>query len=366
MHSTDLSRFRSIAGTLYKSSIIQRCVGLDDGVKILHDIPTAMFAYNQRAIFFGLSGLFLLVLSLLAIVLPHDSRVIHTLYVLWSAWGAGVILTLVLHPSFLKTLRAWAASESPRRLPLLFGPYFVLDFVVVFTMILVGHKEQLGIGMFAFVLVGNTVLYSAYVTGGRGFNFILTFFIFLLLVLTFLLFPTPGPLLTNEEPRWFYTTLSIGPLVGMLFVTVLSVTMISWLRANEHQITRLQLTLLGKYERILAGDVTKQSGGRRSRDEHQFGEHQFRHQVNEVLRDLCSRGYISWYKSACLWLETDHQDHGKLLVPEAHVNFDEALDNKQGIDATTGFLSTTDLILVSSMKYRTANREIVPEVQRKY
>lgn len=354
------TRLRSVATVLHNGSIIHRWLGINDGVKVLHDIPTAMFAYNQRALFFGSSGLFLILLSLLVIDLPHDIKIGRTLWALWSAWGAGVVITIALHAYFLKRLRLWAASESTKRLPLLFGPYFVVDFLVVFAMILAGQRLNLGLGMFAFVLVANTVVYSAYIAGGRGFNFTLTLFLFVLLVLTFVLFPTTGILFTNEEPRRFYLTLSLGPLLGMLLVTVLSVTMISWLRANEHQITRLQLDLLGKYERILAGNVTKQSGGRRSRPEYGFSEHQFRQQVREVLVDLCSRGRISWYRSACLWFETDHQDRGKLLIPEVHINFDEAKTNKHGISATRGFLSSSELILLSSMKYRTTYLNVVP------
>ncbi|HKY06381.1 MAG TPA: GAF domain-containing protein, partial [Blastocatellia bacterium] len=309
-----------------------------------------MFFYNQRALFFAMGGLFLIIMTIGVLSSPPNRQVEKTLALLFIFWELGVILTLALHLSFLKQLRSWAQSADSEKLPPIFGRYFLLDFVIVFGLILCGKLLGLTLDVFTFLLVANTIVYSAYVGGGRGFSLLITAVIFLLLVVTFLLFPGTG--IYIGEPRWFYTALFLAPLLGMFLITVLSVSIISWLRTTEHRITRRHLQLLGKYMEILAGVITKDSSGNKIRQQAQFTERQFRKHVREVLQDLCSHKELFWYASACLWFLETHKDRGDLLIPGPSVDFDEAVPCRDGIDTGTGFLSTTDLVLIRSMRYR--------------
>jgi signal transduction histidine kinase len=219
-------------------------------------------------------------------------------------------------------------------------------------MVVIGKWQGLNLDVFALLLVANTIVYSAYVGGGRGFSLLVPGILYLLLILTFIFFPIPGISIVSEDPRWFNTILYIGPLISMLIVSVISVTLISWLRSTEYQITQRQLALLGNYENILAGAASKLRSRKKRRRIEEFTELQFRNQVKTVLEDLCSHKMLFWYDSACMWLVKNHQDRGPLLFPGPSVNFAEVQEFRHGIDASQGFLSTKELIVINSIKYR--------------
>ncbi len=356
---------KRVATRLYQDSIIHHYSGINDRVRILQHSPLGMFFYNQRAIFFGLGGLFLLVLTLIIWLRPHTEQMLMTVLLLSVFWGVGVNLTMALHLKFIRELKVWAKSPVYKRPLPVFGRYFLLDFFVVLLMIFIGRRLSLNLDMFTYLIIANTVVYSAYLGGGRKFNFSI---IVPLLVVTFMLFP--GRSIDEHEKNLFYIVLFYGPLIGMFLVTVLSVSLISWLRATEQQITHKQLLLLGQYVDILS-EVTlepsktevvksaatkKQSGksGGKQISQHleQYDERRFREQAQKVLEHLCSLGEPFWYDSACLWFVENHQEHGKLLLIGPNVNFDQATQSSKGIDATKGFLSSDEFVMLSSLKNR--------------
>lgn len=344
-------RLRVIA-YLCQDSLIHRLLHIDDRVKELQESPAGMFFYNQRAIFFAGSGAFLVAITALTPIFGAGKGEYRTAITLWTFWWIGVGYTLVLHPIFRRRLARWAESAVTDKLPSLFGLYFLVDFCAVFLMILCGRSQGINLDPFALLLVANTIVYSAYVGGGRGFSLLVPGILYLLLILTFLFLPVPPATIMKQPPVWFNTLMYLGPLVSMLLVSVISVTLISWIRGSEYQTTQRQLELLGNYEGLLAGADSQRRLGKDLERTGEFSEVQFRHHVRSLFEDLCSHKMFFWYDSACMWLVRKHKDRGALLVPGPSFNFDEAQDLKQGIDASQGFLSTKDLVITNSMKYR--------------
>lgn len=357
-----LTRLRlRIVAHLCQDSLIHRFLHIDDHVKELQQSPAGMFFYNQRAVFFAGSGLFLIVVTGLTLILTgHKEQ--RTVLVLWIFWSIAVGYTLGLHSRFRKHLALLSSSAVTNTLPSLFGEYFLLDFSAVFFMIVCGKAQGLSLHPFALLLVANTIVYSAYVGGGRGFGLFIPGILYLLLILTFLFFPVPSATMMSQPPAWFNTLLYLGPLSSMLIVTVISVTLISWVRSSEYQNTQLQLELLGKYESILAGADRQRESSKDAEHSEKYSEVYFRSHVRAVFEDLCSHKTLFWYDSACMWLIKKHQDHdGPLLVLGTSFNFDEIRDLEQGLDGSKGFLSTKELVVINSMKYRRGKlREFQP------
>lgn len=311
-----------------------------------------MFFYNQRFLFFAGSGLFLLTISGLTVRLGGDVE-FRTIITLWFFWFIGVGYTLALHSRFRKRLGQLADTATTSKLPSLFGEYFILDFCTVSVMIFSGRSQGLNLDAFAFLLVANTIMYGAYVGSGRGFSLLIPGVLYLLLIFTFLFLQLPRTEAVKLPPKGLDTLLYWGALGSVLIVTVVSVTLISWIRALEYQTTQRQLGLLGKYESLLAGTDDERKSQSNIEQVEKFSERNFRRRVLAVLEDLCSlHKQIFWYDSACMWLVKNHKDRGPLLVPGPSINFEETTDVKQGINASLGFLSGKELLIINSMKYR--------------
>jgi signal transduction histidine kinase len=328
----------------------------DDRVRTLQSSPLGMFFYNQRAIVFGLGGVFAGIVLVLTYRFPATVEMKHTAATLTAVWAAGVILTLLLHPSFTTKLDAWASAPKPSELPPMFDFYFPIDLLLLLVLALAGKLLNLPLDQFAFLLVANSVVYAAYL-GGRGFKRFVTTVLLLAPIAWFLIFQSKdGP---PEVSPWFHLMFRIGPMVGGWVMAILSVLVISMLRMAEYQTAQLHLKLLGTFEEILS---RPQLGGPKSEIRQirgdQYSGEEFDKQVTKVLDDLCSIGPPFWYRSACLWYLEAHQDHPKhLLVPGPRVRFPEGADKSGGIDASAGFLGLPylgrpRLALLHSIKHR--------------
>jgi signal transduction histidine kinase len=172
------------------------------------------------------------------------------------------------------------------------------------------------LGIFSLLLFANTVVYGAYVGGGKGSKHV---FLALILSILFLLgVVLPGTTLAADSQRLFNRALVAGPLLGMLFLTVLSVAMISWLRSEEHRSMEDRLNLIGRYEAMLSGSVVVGlPEDRRPAHGNRFWEI-----VPEVIKDLCSQRPTYWYRGGCLWLVVSHRDFGEIVVPGPNFNAD--------------------------------------------
>ncbi len=339
-----------IIRVLCQDSLIHRFTKFNDAVRPLSQSPAGMFFYNQRLIFFLSSASFLAVMS--AWFAFDERNEVRTLTTLWFFWLIGVGYTLCLHSRFRRRLRRLWVNETVSRLPSLFGEYFLLDFFVVFLMVWMGRLQHLNLYSFAFLLVANTIVYSAYVGGGRGFSLLVPGILYLLLILTFLGIPVPNVTAMLQASRWFDILLYVGPVSSMLMVTIISVTLVSWIRGVENLTTQRELELLGNYENLLAGGETRRPHDKDPDDPERWSEIQFRALVRNLFEDLCSHSRLFWYNSACMWLLKEHQVRGHLFVLGPFVNFPEAEEVAAGVNASQGFLSTNEVLIINSMKHR--------------
>src|SRR6185369_5605520 len=153
---------RKHISSFHQDSIIHRVFGLDDGVKDMKESPAGMFFYNQRAVFFGGSCLFLIAFTVISPAFGADRKIYTTLSLLWFFWGAAVLITLQLHQRFKRRINRWTKSGLAK-MPPLFGTYFLLDFCLVLSMIVIGkYYFNLNLDVFALLLMANTIVYSAY------------------------------------------------------------------------------------------------------------------------------------------------------------------------------------------------------------
>jgi signal transduction histidine kinase len=339
---------------LYQESIVYRLFGqirvfgkypFNDHVSSLRSRPLGVFFYNQRAVFLAGGALFLILLAVLTWLLPSNDQTSKTILILAAFWFADVFVTLLLHKSFTYRLNAWAGLTSADGFPPLFDQYFVLDSLIVLLIIVVGRLLNLHLDAFAFLFFANSVVYGSYLymRGEEEISRKSTIVFLLQIAITLALFVTMR--LSVDDPKWFHIILNTSPLIGMALVTLFSVLMISMLRTIEHRITLTRLKLLGRYEMVLSEYAPGDDG------EAGFYARQFRDQATKVLRNLCSLGHPFWYDSACLWFAEDHEDHTRpVLLPGPRINFDEVDDFEEGIEDTSGFLESNDLLLLRSLK----------------
>jgi signal transduction histidine kinase len=339
---------------LHQESIVQRFFGNfkykgksifpDDRVKALNGRPLGMFFYNLRAVFLGCGLIFLIILELWTLMTSGE-MIRPAVAILAVAWLVDVILTLYFHRSFIKDVGQWLQQENTNELPPLFNRYFVLDSIIVLVLLLSGKIWTMGYDAFAFLLFANIVVYTAYFPTVKSLRLITLVFLIFAVVFLFIFVAQVSAM----ERKPFQVLLFAAPLLGMVFVIVVSVLVISQLRAREHEITISRLGLLGTYgdklsppESVATPPVCKVDVA--------INAEEYRQQLSSVLEAICTLGEPFWYRSACLWFVENHQDRGELLLPAAWYEFPEAEEHLQGINATTGLLRTEKLILMHSVK----------------
>jgi signal transduction histidine kinase len=367
MSLNELSKFlEQQAIRLSQESIIYRlsgrfkykgkCLFPDDKVKALYGRPLGMFFYNLRAIFLGCGLIFLIALGLWLWLLPSTHEMRWATVILGLTWLTDVMLTLVFHRSFIKNLDRWAQQSNPKEFPPLFNRYFLIDSIIIFFLVLASQFWGLGYDAFVFLLFANVVVYSAYFPVSSKINPVVTAVFFITFITFLFLFVIK---VVVEIPHLFYILLYAVPLLGMTFVIILSVLMISRFRTAEHEITINRLKLLGVYEDNLNAPeisiISSLSGAGSA-----ISAQQFRKQVSDVLEKLCTLGPPFWYRSACLWFIEQHQDRGKLLIPAAWYNFLEAEQHLQGINPA-GLLNFEGLVLVHSIKCHQGKPQANPD-----
>jgi signal transduction histidine kinase len=366
-HNSEFALYRLRIFKLYQESIIYHFLGwvrirgkypLDDRVKDLQGRPLGMFFYNQRAIFFLLSLLFLAALLLLVFTLDSTVEMRRSVLFLAVFWVAGALLTISLHPIFKRKLAAWAASMTPLEYPPMFDLYFILDWLLVFFLVALGRFYNLPFDAFTFLLFANTIVYSSYIRDSRNVARIALVVVSLAFIV-FLLYPgvgwaqsEPRGFLPYSQHRWFYATLYLGPILSTLVASVSLVIGISLLRALEQSVTQLRLELLGEYESILSHPLdSPHVSDSPSLVKFPTGV-RFQDQVQLVLEGLCSNRPPFWYDAACLWLIEQHQDRGDVFLPGPSVRFDKAQRYESGIERTAWLLEQPEkLTMITSLKY---------------
>ncbi|MBV8857608.1 MAG: GAF domain-containing protein [Acidobacteria bacterium] len=353
--------------SLYRESVISRFLGwvkvggkypFDDRVKDLRGRPLGMFFYNQRATFFFFGFLYLLLLAALAWLVPSaNAEMKKTVWVLAGFWSAGAVMTVLLHPLFRRRLSDWAMHSVEGEFPPMFDAYFVLDYALVFLLVVVGRATGLKLDGFIFLLFANTVVYSTYIRGWHFFPRVLAVLVSLVIIAALL---STGIDIALTEPRWFYSLLQLGPILGTLLGSVLLVSMISLLRSLEKGVTQMRLELLGRCQIALSGPVVEPGPDVPDGERGRAITRQFHERVQHMLADLCSIGEPFWYDAACLWLIVEHRDRDEVFLPGPCHNFDEAEINDEGIDCSSGFLGYEDLEMITSTRYHSGRGQSIP------
>jgi signal transduction histidine kinase len=306
-----------------------------------------MFFYNLRAIFLIGGAWFLVILYFDSLLSPSSSAVSTSIVVLTVFWFLDVTLTLLLHPSFVRQLKQWGDMLSDDEFPPIFVRYFILDSIVVMLIILAGRWYKLHLDLFATLLVANMIIYSVYVPGLQRFKQLLIIAAVLPLAIASVLFFKNETAI--EPPFNFNLILYLGPLIGVLIITILTTLVIPWLRKLEHESTLKRLERLGKYAGLLSEPLHNLDRSQASRQD-QVLERSFSQQAQKVLKDICSLGLPFWYESACLWLLEYHQDLGDVYIPAAFWNFPEAREFPHGLAGPTEFSDCEAVTLIHSLR----------------
>ena len=317
----------------YEESLIFRYLGwvrigrrrlFNDQVEALKKNALGMFFYNQRAVVFGGSLGLLLALWIASLL---ESIAWRELLLLSSLWVAGVASTLVFHGHFRSKLAIWESRPTTSDLWPLFDGYFLLDSLLLSFLLLFGYLMNLHVHSFVFLLLANTVVYVAYVSGARQVSHKITVLIFILLGVGVLI-TLANDLAARPDSRSSLSRLIIdtSPLAGTFLVTILSILVISKLRTSQHEATRRHLELLGRYERMLSQPSRATPG-------FQYDERVYRLLLKDVVRSLCSNESNFWYSSACFWFLESHRDKGLLLLPGPSVRFGRRPLYRHGVSA---------------------------------
>lgn len=301
----------------------------DDRTGPLRQSPLGMFFYNQRALFFLFSGMFLLLL-LAPLQLARSTSPAQTLTwrVLASGWGLSILVTLALHKQFADNLARWRETERTSSFPRLFYPYLILDSLFIIFLIIISGRLRLDLHYYSLLLFANLVVYCACVATWKEAvpaQLQVTIFVWLLCMVSLVhsdLHATNPYVVNQDQDSLFHRLVDLGPQFGMTFVTIMAVLMISWLRKCEHRVTQQQLDFLGEAEDLLSGPSAMES---EAREDQALIERESQARLKSLLKAVCSLGSPFWYRSGCFWFIEKHQDRGNVLIPGPRHRMGETL-----------------------------------------
>ena len=206
-------------GSIFEKVVRWLGLSYDDETETLATSPLGMFFYNQRFLFFALGLVYILAL-LIAALLTHRPNALPTVVLVTTFWAAAVLITLFLHGRFIRKVGALLQYSSSTDFPPVFYPYVVLDSALVLGLVFVGSwLLHVDLHYFAFLLLANTIVYSACVgayVGARRTGARVP--VLLLIFIAALLIATKG--MRNDI---FVAFLDIGPVLGMAGVDVMAV-----------------------------------------------------------------------------------------------------------------------------------------------
>jgi signal transduction histidine kinase len=319
-----------------------------DHIDLLAQDPLGMFFYNQRALVFAASGAFIVGCAVALRARDELGDGLLPLVILSLAWVIGILATLALHPRFTRQLTLWLTVHSRGALPPLFDTYFVLDSTLLLIIFVTGKLLNLPFDRIILLLTANAIIYAAYAFGGHASQLGRGGLIAALFFVAVVLYPLGET--TRPPSTWFAMIVRIAPVVATLLITFLSVTTIAVLSLLSHDITRLQLHLLGDYQsRLLPQPPGSETATHRDLIAVPYSDSQYNRQLRNVLRDLCARDNPFGYESASIWLSANHLDRGSVYIPGPYENVPRVSDFREGIDSASGFLNTNELLLVSSV-----------------
>jgi signal transduction histidine kinase len=308
---------------LYKKSVIPRFFSIrrwtiNDRVTALCASPLGMFFYNQRAILYGLSGLYILILFALAVFSRFPNQPTKIAILLAFGWWFGFLFTILRHRHFIQGLLKWADSPTAGELPEVFDIYFVVDSALLLALFIAGRLLSLPIDQLLLVVFGNFFVYSTYIGGERQHRYMPLAAALIVTIAAATWFTPADTSKQLLERGLFRFAFEAGPFVALLVVTPASASMISWLRSMEHDVTKQRLELFGRYATALSDGPP--SPLRHDANDNQPSQEEVRKRARTVITDLCKADTELGYTSARMLLLQTHRDRGRLLVPYVQVN----------------------------------------------
>ncbi len=339
------------ARLLFRKSLLNVVLGIEDGVESLRHNPLGMFFYNLRACVLAIGAVFLLCLAWSA-----SSEITGAIFILSVAWVATALATGIRHPRFCRSIDYWASKPVHSGLPELFDFYFKLDLGVLAGSVLSGYVLKIPLELFSLLALSEAIVYAAYVTGrpnSRGFSGI-GWPLVLLALVPIVVFSRPRHVLSAMT--WEETLFNFFPLLSLAFVTVLCVAVVSRLHASSVRVGQSRLRLLALCQQKALSRIHDQQ----LPDYPEGADSFFRKAMEHMLADLCAIREALCYRSACLLLVERHSKRGLVLLPRAIVNChlsDEYKSN--GIDWSNLSLLQTDITVIPRFKLtdQTANQE---------
>ena len=291
-------------GSLFARIIRGLGFSYDDHAAVLASSPLGMFFYNQRFLFFAIGLLYIGALQLAA-TFTHATNSRTTVALVFAFWSAAVVITFVLHKSFIRKVAVHLQHASSSDFPPVFYPYVVLDSALVLGLVLLSKWFQVDLHYFAFLLLANTIVYcvcaGAYVASRRTYAAIP---VLLLIFIAALVLATQG--LRNDV---FAAFRDVGPVLGMAVVAVMAVAIVSAVRQREQKLMDSQVEMLGRLEEDLGGSNIyhpKPEARLTAKD-------QFEQRLRVALRRLTENPF--GYRAARIWFIDERDENASFLLP---------------------------------------------------
>lgn len=298
--------------------------------QVLRHFPLGLFYYNQRILFLGAAafygfGLFLYWYSILAC---HTTRNLLGILLISLAWLIAAVGTIVIRIQ-LKRLSAIGVQtqEFFNEWPPVLVWYFRIDFFAILSVVVLGYVLGLKSNHYIVPLVGILVLYGAFV-GKKRELILLTSLLLGVIVLVSVQIVGPMPIEEEVTPQFEYL-FAIGPILGALVGTILSLQIIYVIREIETSTIRHRFDLIDKYREWsrLAYTPSPISSNPNPR-----AATPFQKAAKKIMDDLCSQPKYFWAKSASIWFVANHQTRGAILLPALSHDTYLLEDSKAGIE----------------------------------
>jgi signal transduction histidine kinase len=321
----------------------------DDKAAVLASSPLGMFFYNQRFLFFTLGFLYIIAL-LIAATFTRTENSKTTVALVFAFWCAAVLITWVLHKSFIRKVALHLQHASASDFPPVFYPYVVLDSALVLGLVLFGKWFHVDLHYFAFLLLANTIVYcacaGAYVASRRTYAAIP---VLLLIFVASLVLATQG--LRNDV---FAAFRDIGPVLGMAVVAVMAVAIVSAVRQREQKLMDSQVEMLGRIEEDLGG-----SNIYHPRPEARLtAKDQFDQRLRVALKRLTENPF--GYRAARLWFIDERDETTSFLLPGPFHGMKSFYAPLPSLEASSALLQAREPCIVMSSR----NLAILPEPVR--
>jgi len=273
---------------------------VDDQSSLLESSPLGTFIYNLRALFIIGGIVFLLSLTLLGLAYQTDSEGVKlTLYLLWPVLFLAIIIALMLNRDLRKNLLDFQKKDFVG-LYSIFEKYFFIDAALVTLATIVGkYILEIPVESLIFLVMANLFVHSIYVVGDKTKNIFQVSFVNSL-ILPFTVVPaliTWFVLLTintdaRPVPQLFHSLLLWGPILGSVWVSIISISTISYLRKKELTFSENTMAVLV----TLVASITDPLAEKVKDSNNIVSDG-----ITSLLKNICSTKNSYGYRAARVW-----------------------------------------------------------------